>query len=397
MADGLGSADPGVVDREDTAQLLDLTLRLYEAALQPQPWPTIMRAIAPLMGTEKAMFVRVDRTHPRDSVTEVIGLADEHALALRQRDLEQDFLWRAVLGIAAGQVFRSTELLPLNVLHMGPLYEQIAVPAGLEYVLGGIIQNNTQFFSHLCYMQAAADFDDRRKRLLTLLMPHLQNIQQISRRIAAGDAGQREALLSFDRAQQALIVLDRSGFAIHINEIAERVLGNATGLQLKFGRFLFDNIAVQMDFERAVRTAVMASTGEGPPRPLRIRAAGPDASAATMLTVIPVSSWSDRALLPEGAGCMVLIFDERGRRPLPVDRLVWLYQLTPAEARTCEALYKAGSVEAAAQLLNLTHHTVRSHLKSIYPKFGVSSQAQLMQRLANAAHQLVDGMADTKP
>jgi DNA-binding CsgD family transcriptional regulator len=59
-------------------------------------------------------------------------------------------------------------------------------------------------------------------------------------------------------------------------------------------------------------------------------------------------------------------------------------RLTPAEARVCESLFRTGSVDAVAEDLNLTRNTVRSHLKSIYAKFGVVSQGQLMQRLANS-------------
>ncbi len=349
-----------------------------------------MSAIAPLFATDKAMFIRVDRTHPRDSVTEVIGLPERFVNLLRARELQHDYIWHAVLGIPAGRVYRSTELVPVDVLHTGPLYEQIAVPAGLDYVLGAVIENNTQFFANLCFMQGAVDFDDEHKNRLAMLVPHVQILQQVTRRIAAGDAARREALLNFDRVRQALVVLDRSGYAIYTNATAERLLSRADGLRLKLGRFLFDSVATQAEFEHAIRNAVASGGSEELRVPRRLRVARRDAGPPFVLSVIPVTSWSDRALLPEGAGCMVLIVDEERRPPLPVERLTWLYQLTPAEARTCEALYQAGSVEAAAGLLSLTQHTVRSHLKSVYPKFGVASQSQLMRRLATAANQPVD-------
>ena len=94
--------------------------------------------------------------------------------------------------------------------------------------------------------------------------------------------------------------------------------------------------------------------------------------------------YSDRVLLPDGAGCLVLIHDVAGLNPLPLQRLSWLYGLTPAEIRVCESLYQAGSVDAVAEHLHLTRNTVRSHLKTIFSKFGVSTQGQLMQQLANS-------------
>ena len=102
------------------------------------------------------------------------------------------------------------------------------------------------------------------------------------------------------------------------------------------------------------------------------------------LSVIPLSSPSDRAVLPDGAGAMILVYDLELPNPLPVERLALLYRLTPAEARVCDTIFRHGSVDATAEELCLTRNTVRSHLKSIYSKFGVASQGQLMQRLANS-------------
>jgi DNA-binding CsgD family transcriptional regulator len=362
-------------------------VEVYRATLRQDPWPQILRALAAAVGADKAMFIRVDRTHPRDSVTSVMGIPEPYVAPLINRSLQQDPIWPLMLALPTESVFRTTELVPAADLHSAPLYRQIALPAGLAYGVGAILENDAQYFSVVGYLRSEEDFDEASKQVLAALLPHLQTASRISRRIAAGDAGCREALHSFDRAQQALVVLDRSGYAIYRNEIAERQLSNGSGVQLKLGRFLFDNIATQMQFEHAVRVAVGAPSGEGSSGPQRIRVPRPGSGRPCQLSVLPVSSWSDRALLPEGAGCMVLIFDEQDLVPLPVDRLTWLYRLTGAEARTCQALYELGSVEAAAERLKLTQHTVRSHLKAIYPKFGVSSQSQLMQRLVSAAHQ----------
>ncbi len=67
-----------------------------------------------------------------------------------------------------------------------------------------------------------------------------------------------------------------------------------------------------------------------------------------------------------------------------MDRLAWLYHLTPAEARVCVALFQAGSVDGAAEAAGLTRHTVRSHLKRAYAKAGVSTQGQLLQKMAGS-------------
>ncbi len=380
------SSIEGVAASVSSAWVPEVLRAVYAATLEPECWHQIMVATAPVIGTDKVAFFQMDRLCPSESVTEAIGVTPECLQALRTRNIDEDFIWKALLPLRAGTVYRTTELLPLDVLRSGSLYEQIAVPAGLDYVLGVVLENTPAFFNVLCFMQQASDFSDAARDALGHLVPHLQAALKIGRRIAVGDAGRREALLSFDRARQPLVVLDRSGYALHSNQPATELLQAANGVSLRFGRFYFDDIALQGEFERMVRLAQMDSGSGVPPAPHLIRVHRSPGSAPLGLSIIPVQRSSDRALMPDGARCMVLIHNIASLSPLPLRRLAWLYGLTPAESRVCGSLYGLGSVDAVAQDLHLTRNTVRSHLKTVYVKFGVATQGQLLQRLANAAH-----------
>jgi DNA-binding CsgD family transcriptional regulator len=384
------AADTGIAEAS-SARLLPVVLDLFRATLQSDALRLMLQAVAPLFGTEKAMFVHVDRTHPRESFTKVIGLPVEYERALQGRDLKADPLWPVLLCQPAGRTFLTTELIPGPELHASALYEAIALPAGIEYGVGAVLENEPQAFSVIGVLRSGTDFGERDRATMAELVGCLQLAQRTARRIAVGDAGRREALLGFDRARQPMVVLDRSGYAIYRNESAALALANAPGLQLKLGRFIFDGVAEQAEFERAVRVAVArAEDTDGWPAPVDIRIARKGAGAPLVLSVVSLGRPADRALMPDGAGCMVLIHDYEGMVPLPVERLVWLYRLTRAEARICESLYRVGTVDGVALEISLTQHTVRSHLKSIYSKLGVTTQAQLMQRLANAAQRWLD-------
>lgn len=380
-----GDARPG-------ADLAAVLARCYGSTLGPAPWQTILAELAPFVGAHTAVAIGVDRIFPSLSRTESVGLDDALAASFRDRNLNEDFVWQAVLSMPAGSVYRATELIPLDVLHCGPLWETIACPAGLEYALGAILENTPGYFSVVVFFRSAEDFTDADKACLATLLPHLENTLRISRRIELGDAGRREALLAFDRARQPMVVLDRSGYAIYTNEPARRILGQADGLSIKFGRFVFQNVSIQGEFERVLRLALQCLGKDIAPAThvVRVPRRGPGSPYA--LSVIPLTSSADRASLPDGAGCMVLVYDLERPNPLPIDRLALLYRLTPAEARVCEAIFRLGSVDGTANDLCLTRNTVRSHLKSIYAKFGVVSQGQLMMRLANSLR-FIDGSA----
>ena len=63
--------------------------------------------------------------------------------------------------------------------------------------------------------------------------------------------------------------------------------------------------------------------------------------------------------------------------------LIDLFGLTAAEARLASALSMGHSLESAAHFLGLSVETVRTYLKSIFHKVGVSRQAELARLLAS--------------
>ncbi|MCC7256767.1 MAG: helix-turn-helix transcriptional regulator [Gammaproteobacteria bacterium] len=370
---------------EALAALPGVLEAIYAATLAADCWPAVMQAAATLVGTGKALFIQMDRNLPSASVTESFGIAAEHVQAIRARDPEQDRIWQAVLKLPADTVARATELWPGDMCARGPLHATVAVAGGMLYGLTANLENNAAYFTNISFLRAAPDFTAAEVATLKLLVPHLRTALTINRHIVRAEAGRREALLRFDRVRQAMVLLDRSGYAIYTSKPTHDLLHRTAGLALRHGRFIFDDLALQAEFERMVRLTIAGQDDETPQIPHRMRVSRPGATTPVGLSIISISRSIDRALLTDGTCCMVLIHDIAGLNPLPIERLSWLYDLTPAEARICEAMYRTGSIDATALELHLTRHTVRSHLKAVYVKFGVGTQAQLMQRLANAA------------
>ncbi|MHC8441850.1 MAG: helix-turn-helix transcriptional regulator [Candidatus Eutrophobiaceae bacterium] len=65
------------------------------------------------------------------------------------------------------------------------------------------------------------------------------------------------------------------------------------------------------------------------------------------------------------------------------DSLQKAYSLTPAEVRVAQALLEEPEVGKVAQLLNLSTHTIRSHLKRLYAKTGTNGQMRLLRELVS--------------
>jgi DNA-binding CsgD family transcriptional regulator len=75
------------------------------------------------------------------------------------------------------------------------------------------------------------------------------------------------------------------------------------------------------------------------------------------------------------------LMDTTREIPPSMDFLRLAYDLTRAEARLATMLLNGSSLEAAAEAMHVTRHTVRAHLKRIFSKTGTRTQAQLVRVL----------------
>ncbi len=101
--------------------------------------------------------------------------------------------------------------------------------------------------------------------------------------------------------------------------------------------------------------------------------------AARMTLVVPALAPFERFF----AGPVVLLLVEESRRAgIPTEAsLRQAFALTNAESRLALALADGSSLAAAAESLQITRHTARAHLKSIFAKTQVHRQAELVVAL----------------
>ncbi len=84
----------------------------------------------------------------------------------------------------------------------------------------------------------------------------------------------------------------------------------------------------------------------------------------------------------------VLLYPPNGQIGISSDVLREVYGLTRAQADVARSLFGGLSAEQTARSLGLSLNTVRSHLKQIFTRCDVSSQAELLHLLALGPHEL---------
>lgn len=183
--------------------------------------------------------------------------------------------------------------------------------------------------------------------------------------------------LILDRLDRGVVLLDGRGAVLHSNPIALDVLRSGDGLVVRGGRLTFTDADLEGRWTR-----IIALDGDGDVASnlaARVKCAdlGP-----CHLVIMPVPRGTDA----RPVRFVGLMFLPNGRREISPAVLRDLFGLTRAQAAVACSLYEGRSVESTAAKLGLSLNTVRSHLKQVFSKCEVQSQAELLHLLASGPH-----------
>ena len=178
-----------------------------------------------------------------------------------------------------------------------------------------------------------------------------------------------------EKIDRGVVLLDAMGAVIDANSIARQVLTNGNGVLLRNGRFSFADAEIEGRFEQLLK-----ATGKtnGAPRVVAASVKRPG-SATCRVLVSPIMIEDGQA---HSVAYIVVIYAPAEQRVITHEVLLEIYGLTRAQADVARQLYAGRSVEETAAELKLSLNTVRTHLKQIFSKCNVQSQAELLHTLA---------------
>ncbi|HEX5959332.1 MAG TPA: helix-turn-helix transcriptional regulator [Hyphomicrobiaceae bacterium] len=120
-------------------------------------------------------------------------------------------------------------------------------------------------------------------------------------------------------------------------------------------------------------------------RVLSVRRQNEGETAARVTLVVPALAPFERFFA--GPVVLLLVEEEPQRVGIPTEAsLRQAFALTNAESRLALALANGSSLAAAAEGLQISRHTARAHLKSIFAKTQVHRQAELVVALRKLSH-----------
>jgi DNA-binding CsgD family transcriptional regulator len=196
---------------------------------------------------------------------------------------------------------------------------------------------------------------------------------------AGGFSGLGRIIL--DKLDRGVVALDAQRRVLDANSLAMRVLRAGDGMTLRSGRFGFADAALDARLSLLLERHGSGAADRTMALAARVRRAN---GASYRVVVTPVPKEAEE----RDVAVVVLIYAPDGERDISTELLRELYALTPAQAQVARSLFAGRSVEECAAALNLSLNTVRTHLKQIFTRCEVQSQAELLHLLAQGPQHL---------
>ena len=363
---------------------------LHEAALDPARWPGASLLIDEALGTHGSSLVCADGESVEDIrfYSAWICLRGE-----RHPELERLYFGTyypvdeqipRVLGSPFNRLFHITDFYTERELKTSEAYNAHRIHAHA----GNAIEVRLRGSDGLRIMWQVSDpvdgdgWSSKQLDRIRGLLPHVRHVVRVQQALAGVNALGETLAELLEVSGLGIIQLDGRGRVVAVNDLARALLRSGDGVLdrdgLLFARLQRDNDHLQRLLNRALP-------------PFGVRGAGgstivrrADNLAPLVLHVHPVE-WQKTDFPFSPVAALVLIVDPMSRNAFDPAVVAAALDLTGMESRVAIMLAQDMSVREIATTTGRKESTIRSHVKHIFAKHGLSRQAELVRLVSPLA------------
>ena len=210
------------------------------------------------------------------------------------------------------------------------------------------------------------------------LLPHIRQFARVRRALADANALGASLADLLDNRRLGLIQLDRCGRILEANDRARDILLKRDALREKGGTLGAWNLEEDAELQRVLAQTLAPDGPHGAGDVIRITRR--NAAAPLILEIQPMRHLNGFGGTRE-LGALVLVVDPAARPRVEPELVTRCLGLTPRESRVVVAVAGGQSVGGIADELGCAESTVRTHVKRVYRKLGISKQTELVRRV----------------
>jgi DNA-binding CsgD family transcriptional regulator len=352
---------------------------LYAGALDEAAWRRAIAAIINLVSGSAALIFGFNPKTHRILRDENHQFDPGVLAAYRSHFASVDIRMDPGLQFAIGDAMFEGKLVPVRDWKGSEIYNDLLLPGDSPWVLA--------FWLHkapdkvvLVSIQGSrhrGPYDESDGERIKPLIPHLRRALEIKDRLEQAHIHCDTLGRGLDRLSFAVLVLDVGGRIIEASTAATELIRANCGLRRNPDGTLWlrepAGTALNQWLKRGVPPAYNSDGLLHVPRPL----AGP---LTVMITRLPEVSASWFSSGPPS--WMLLLFDPDRQLPASTELIARDLGVSMREAEVAALLVNDYDIKVVAQRLNMSIHTARTHLKTIFSKTGSHSQVELICRIA---------------
>jgi len=369
------------------SQLIGL---IYQGALEEQPWQSALPALRESMDAQVVSLILrpptaddqgviLNSVRPEADRNGDGALADPNDWEVSAYR-EQFFSLDPFVNLPLDTVVALEDILPDRQLVASDYYLHYLEPIDLFRILGVDTAEPGGMLARLRFSRSRREprFRARERRLLEALTPHLRRAIEFYARLNRMTSERDVYAGAVSQLSVASIILDEQGRMLTTNDVGRALLDQNEGLSLRDGRLHVEGREFNKELQEALATIIRAQQqGETSlVRAMRVPRPAGRSDLGLVIRPVPASQWSEGQSSPSVA---VFISDPDLQESTSRQVLGELFALTPAEANLATLLARGLSLAQVSDAQNISQHTARAQLKSIFAKMGVSRQAELVR------------------
>lgn len=370
-----------MVSIEAFSELLQV---LYSAPLQHEQWQRFLTLVSEHTASRNGFFLSADTRSGLAVLAQGGKQQDPSDVSnYNKKYAPTDPCREALLRYARKNnpvgVFTDEELLPGDGLTRTDFYQELLVRVNLRHATAVVLALSVRRFDVISVWRTPDEgpIEADSKRLLELLIPHVQTALEIRRVLGLTEQRLASAEAMANASPTAAFVLTRSGRVKHRNTAAESLVRDSDGFTVANGHLTARDAGSSAALAKLLQNVASPSFSLSQSQPGRFLALE-RASGKRPFQAIA-------APLPEahrhqsGGDLLLLVTDPEKPSNFPDDALHALYDLTPTEIEIANGLMMGYSLEEIACLRRVSTSTVRQQVKSMLSKTGTNRQSEMVR------------------
>lgn len=362
---------------EALGELLHL---IHSGSLEPVPWESSFKA---MQHHFHANWVALILRPPAEKLRGVMVVKQEGKPARASSSYQQAaYAADPFVKLPLNRIMTIDEVTDKAQWMKSAFHQENLAPYDIVDMMGVEFRTEGGINCHLrlCRSSDQPLFSTIDRALFKILVPHFRLSIHMHSLLDLIESERKFYAETIDGLLVGTLILDEGGALLKTNSIADAILHERDGIELRNGELRFAYANEQREFSQLIRTALASGGAVTPNLPAALSVSRPSGRAklGIMVRTIPCEEWSEGKRRPSVAIC---IRDPEWKFGVPHAILQDLFNLSRAEASLAVQIANGLSLEEAAQALGVQKTTARTHLQNIFAKTGVTRQSTLVRLL----------------